>query len=236
MGGKVRVASHKMSAGFVPSIADGKAVFAIDRQRGLRGSLPVDLRAQAAGCGTMPAGNIAGGSSCMSAGNAGNAARVIALSAEGIRQGPDTLPPPRGEGVIPVLRPPCRRHASLSQGPGASAGTTSGLRLGIGPHSWVNAALPDFGAGRPVRRCRPVSGRPESACRFCGPSGRKGPAARLPRAFGPPRRPRGHGRGRGRPRPCPRAWVLRRQGSWSAADAGGCRRRRRTFRCRSAVE
>lgn len=82
VGDKVKIASYDLSANFLQAIVDGKALFAVDQQPYLQGSLPVVFLAQYSRYGTMPAGNIASGPSFVTA---ENAAQVIALSAEGIR-------------------------------------------------------------------------------------------------------------------------------------------------------
>lgn len=81
-GDRVKVASYDLSANFLQSIADGKALFAIDQQPYLQGYLPVTFLALNARYGTIPAGNVASGPSFVTA---DTAAQVIELSSQGIR-------------------------------------------------------------------------------------------------------------------------------------------------------
>ncbi|WP_338723132.1 sugar ABC transporter substrate-binding protein [Devosia sp. XK-2] len=82
VGDKVKVASYDLSASFLQSVADGKALFAVDQQPYLQGYLPVTFLALNARYGTIPAGNVASGPSFVTQ---DTAAQVIALSSEGIR-------------------------------------------------------------------------------------------------------------------------------------------------------
>lgn len=79
---KVRVASFDLSAGFLQSVADGKAAFAIDQQQYLQGYLPVSFLALHAKYGLMPAGDVPSGPNLV---EKGAAAQAIDLSAKGIR-------------------------------------------------------------------------------------------------------------------------------------------------------
>ena len=80
--GNVRVATFDMSAGFLKSVADGEAVFAIDQQQYLQGYLPVAFLALNAKYGLMPGGNVPSGPNLITKEKAG---QVIELSAKGIR-------------------------------------------------------------------------------------------------------------------------------------------------------
>jgi len=80
--GAVRVATFDMSAGFLKSVADGEAVFAIDQQQYLQGYLPVAFLALNAKYGLMPGGNVPSGPNLITKEKAG---QVIELSAKGIR-------------------------------------------------------------------------------------------------------------------------------------------------------
>ena len=82
VGDKVKVASYDLSASFLQSVADDKALFAVDQQPYLQGYLPVTFLALNARYGTIPAGNVASGPSFVTQ---DTAAQVIALSSEGIR-------------------------------------------------------------------------------------------------------------------------------------------------------
>jgi simple sugar transport system substrate-binding protein len=82
LGGKVKVASYDLSAGFLKAVADGKALFAIDQQPYLQGYLPVTFLAQHAENGTMPDGNVATGPSFVTK---DDAKQVIEMAAKGIR-------------------------------------------------------------------------------------------------------------------------------------------------------
>lgn len=81
-GDKVKVASYDLSPGFLQSVADGKALFAVDQQPYLQGYLPVTFLALNARYGTLPAGNVASGPSFVTA---ETAAKVIEKSSQGIR-------------------------------------------------------------------------------------------------------------------------------------------------------
>lgn len=79
---RVMVASYDLSAGFLQSVADGDAVFAVDQQPYLQGYLPVTFLAQHARYGVMPAGNVPSGPSFVTQ---ETAPQVIELSAQGLR-------------------------------------------------------------------------------------------------------------------------------------------------------
>lgn len=79
---KVKVASYDLSASFLQSVADGKALFAVDQQPYLQGYLPVTFLALNARYGTIPAGNVASGPSFV---EKDTAASVIEKSSQGIR-------------------------------------------------------------------------------------------------------------------------------------------------------
>lgn len=81
-GSTVRVASFDLSANFLKLIADGKAVFAVDQQQYLQGYLPVIFLAKYVKYGLIPAGNVSSGPNLVTK---DKAAKVIALSAEGVR-------------------------------------------------------------------------------------------------------------------------------------------------------
>lgn len=78
----VIVASYDLSAGFLKSVAEGKAVFAVDQQPYLQGYLPVTFLSQYAQFGVMPSGNVSSGPSFVTP---ETAPQVIELSAKGIR-------------------------------------------------------------------------------------------------------------------------------------------------------
>ncbi|WAJ28391.1 sugar ABC transporter substrate-binding protein [Antarcticirhabdus aurantiaca] len=82
LGDKVKVGTFDMSAGFLQSVADGKADFAIDQQPYLQGYLPVTFLALNARNGLMPAGNVASGPSFVTQ---DTAAKVIDGASKGIR-------------------------------------------------------------------------------------------------------------------------------------------------------
>ncbi len=82
LGGKVKVASYDLSAGFLQAIVDGKAEFAVDQQPYLQGYLPVSFLALKARYGLIPVGNVASGPTFVTK---ADAAQVIKLSAAGIR-------------------------------------------------------------------------------------------------------------------------------------------------------
>jgi simple sugar transport system substrate-binding protein len=78
----VMIASFDLSAGFLQSVADGKAAFAIDQQQFLQGYLPVAFLALNAQYGLMPGGDVPSGPNLVTQ---DSAAQVIELSAQGIR-------------------------------------------------------------------------------------------------------------------------------------------------------
>lgn len=78
----VLIASFDLSAGFLQSVADGKAAFAIDQQQFLQGYLPVAFLALNANYGLMPGGDVPSGPNLV---KKDDAAKVIDLSAKGIR-------------------------------------------------------------------------------------------------------------------------------------------------------
>ncbi|QFS83046.1 sugar ABC transporter substrate-binding protein [Roseivivax sp. THAF197b] len=78
----VLVASFDLSAGFLQSVADGDAAFAIDQQQFLQGYLPVVFLALNADYGLMPGGDVPSGPNLVTQDAAG---QVIDLSAQGIR-------------------------------------------------------------------------------------------------------------------------------------------------------
>jgi len=80
--GEVNVATFDMSPGFLKSIIDGEAAFAIDQQQFLQGYLSVSFLALNAKYGLMPGGNVPSGPNLITA---DKAAQVIELSAKGIR-------------------------------------------------------------------------------------------------------------------------------------------------------
>ena len=82
LGDKVKVGTFDMSAGYLQSVADGKADFAIDQQPYLQGYLPVTFLALNARNGLMPAGNVASGPSFVTQ---DTAAKVIDGASKGIR-------------------------------------------------------------------------------------------------------------------------------------------------------
>ncbi|EKD97430.1 MAG: hypothetical protein ACD_23C00928G0001, partial [uncultured bacterium] len=82
LGAKVKVVSYDLSANFLKAIVDGKAEFAVDQQPYLQGYIPVSSLALHAKYGTLPAGNVPSGPSFVTK---ANAAKVIGLSAKGIR-------------------------------------------------------------------------------------------------------------------------------------------------------
>lgn len=81
-GSAARVASFDLSAGFLQSIVDGEAAFAIDQQQFLQGYLPVVFLASNAQYGLVPGGNVPSGPNLVTQEKAG---QVIELSAQGIR-------------------------------------------------------------------------------------------------------------------------------------------------------
>ncbi|WP_411958419.1 sugar ABC transporter substrate-binding protein [Paracoccus homiensis] len=78
----VLVASFDLSAGFLQSVADGDAAFAIDQQQFLQGYLPVVFLALNAEYGLVPGGDVPSGPNLVTQ---EAAAQVIDLSAQGIR-------------------------------------------------------------------------------------------------------------------------------------------------------
>ena len=78
----VLIASFDQSAGFLQSVADGDAAFAIDQQQYLQGYLPVAFLALNAEYGLMPGGDVPSGPNLVMQ---DSAAQVIDLSAQGIR-------------------------------------------------------------------------------------------------------------------------------------------------------
>ncbi|WP_417687409.1 sugar ABC transporter substrate-binding protein [Roseibium sp.] len=81
-GRDINVATFDMSAGFLQSIVDGDAAFAIDQQQFLQGYLSVNFLALHADYGLMPGGNVPSGPNLITA---DKAAQVVDLSAKGIR-------------------------------------------------------------------------------------------------------------------------------------------------------
>ena len=81
-GGKIKVASFDLSAGFLQDVENGDAAFAIDQQQYLQGYLPVAFLALHAKYGLMPASNVASGPNLITK---DKAAQVVDLSAKGIR-------------------------------------------------------------------------------------------------------------------------------------------------------
>jgi simple sugar transport system substrate-binding protein len=80
--GDVRVGSFDLSGGFLQSVVDGDAAFAIDQQQFLQGYLPVAFLALHAEYGLMPGGDVPSGPNLITADKAG---QVIDLSSKGIR-------------------------------------------------------------------------------------------------------------------------------------------------------
>ena len=81
-GGDVLVGSFDLSGGYLQSVADGKAAFAIDQQQYLQGYLPVVFLALHAEYGLMPGGDVPSGPNLITS---DKAAQVIELSSQGIR-------------------------------------------------------------------------------------------------------------------------------------------------------
>ena len=81
-GRDVMVASFDLSAGFLQSIVDGDAAFAIDQQQFLQGYLPVVFLANNTQYGLMPGGDVPSGPNLVTQ---DKAAQVVELSAKGIR-------------------------------------------------------------------------------------------------------------------------------------------------------
>lgn len=80
--GDVRVGSFDLSGGYLQSVADGNAAFAIDQQQYLQGYLPVAFLALHAEYGLMPGGDVPSGPNLITS---DKAAQVIDLSSKGIR-------------------------------------------------------------------------------------------------------------------------------------------------------
>jgi len=78
----VRIGSFDLSGGFLQSVADGEAAFAIDQQQYLQGYLPVLFLALNAEYGLMPGGDVPSGPNLITA---DKAAQVVELSTQGIR-------------------------------------------------------------------------------------------------------------------------------------------------------
>ena len=81
-GGDVLIGSFDLSGGYLQSVADGKAAFAIDQQQYLQGYLPVVFLALHAEYGLMPGGDVPSGPNLITS---DKAAQVIDLSSQGIR-------------------------------------------------------------------------------------------------------------------------------------------------------
>lgn len=80
--GDVLIGSFDLSGGYLQSVADGDAAFAIDQQQYLQGYLPVVFLALHAEYGLMPGGDVPSGPNLITA---DKAAQVIDLSSQGIR-------------------------------------------------------------------------------------------------------------------------------------------------------
>lgn len=80
--GSVHLATFDLSPTVLEALDAGQMLFAIDQQQFLQGYLPVVLLVQNVRYGVMPAGNVQTGPGFVTP---DNAARVIALSAEGLR-------------------------------------------------------------------------------------------------------------------------------------------------------
>ncbi len=80
--GEVHVGSFDLSGGYLQSVADGEAEFAIDQQQYLQGYLPVLFLALHAEYGLMPGGDVPSGPNLITQ---DKAAQVIDLSSQGIR-------------------------------------------------------------------------------------------------------------------------------------------------------
>lgn len=80
--GEVKVGSFDLSGGFLQSVVDGDATFAVDQQQYLQGYLPVVFLALHAEYGLMPGGDVPSGPNLITA---DKAAQVIDLSSQGIR-------------------------------------------------------------------------------------------------------------------------------------------------------
>lgn len=81
-GRDVNVATFDLSAGFLQSVVDGDAAFALDQQQYLQGYMSVSIMALQAKFGLMPGGDVASGPNLITADKAG---QVIELSSQGIR-------------------------------------------------------------------------------------------------------------------------------------------------------
>ncbi len=81
-GRDVNVATFDLSAGFLQSIVDGDAAFALDQQQYLQGYMSVSVMALQAKYGLMPGADIASGPNLITS---DKAAQVIDLAAQGIR-------------------------------------------------------------------------------------------------------------------------------------------------------
>jgi simple sugar transport system substrate-binding protein len=80
--GAIRVATFDLSAGFLKSVANGEAAFAIDQQQYLQGYLPVVFLSLNAKYGLIPGGNVPSGPNLITKEKAN---QVVDLSAKGIR-------------------------------------------------------------------------------------------------------------------------------------------------------
>lgn len=79
---EINVATFDMSAGFLESVANGDAAFAIDQQQFLQGYLPVAFLALHASYGLIPGGDVPSGPNLV---GQDSAQQVVDLSARGIR-------------------------------------------------------------------------------------------------------------------------------------------------------
>jgi len=80
--GKVKIAAFDLSAGFLTSVKNSEALFAVDQQPYLQGYLPVMFLALKAKYGVWPSGDVASGPNLIMKDQAAN---VIELAAKGIR-------------------------------------------------------------------------------------------------------------------------------------------------------
>ena len=80
--GSVSLATFDLSPSVLEALDAGNMLFAIDQQQYLQGYLPIVILVQTARYGVMPAGTVQTGPGFVTP---ENAARVIALSAEGLR-------------------------------------------------------------------------------------------------------------------------------------------------------
>lgn len=80
--GEIKIGSFDLSGGYLESVRDGEALFAIDQQPYLQGFLPVQLLALNARYGVMPATAIGSGPNLITK---DKAAQVIDLASKGIR-------------------------------------------------------------------------------------------------------------------------------------------------------